>query len=73
MSLGITKLANYWEDIVDVELKELLLERFYLILARNVLTIINWSILDFLAHSFKDIKPFLNQVILFVSDVIEHF
>ena len=73
MSLGITKLANYWEDIVDVELKELLLERFYLILARNVLTIINWSILDFLAHSLKDIKPFLNQLILFVSDVIEHF
>ena len=73
MSLGITKLANYWEDIVDVELKELLLERFYLILARNVLTIINWSILDFLAHSLKDIKPFLNQLILFVSDVIEYF
>ena len=73
MSLGITKLANYWEDIVDVELKELLLERFYLILARNVLAIINWSILDFLAHSLKDIKPFLNQLILFVSDVIEHF
>ena len=73
MSLGITKLANYWEDIVDVELKELLLERFYLILARNVLTIINWSILDFLAHSLKDIKPFLNQLILFVSDVIKHF